>query len=304
MRICWSSSTSAQYNLALEEWCLDRFAHDGPILLFYVDEPALIVGKNQNPWREAATGWARKHHIRIARRVSGGGTVYHDTGNLNFTLVVSRASYDQAEIFDRSRAALHSLGIAAELRDGNSLFAFGNKVSGTAFCYRGAAALHHGTVLVHSDLAQLRRALVPALPELETRAIASRPASVANVSDYAPALTMDRVATAFALHLGGSSTREPMPPPRDSEFTRLLARHSSWEWCFGHSPTFRCVIETSSNKLVLQVEKGLITDAVNQWCHDREEADTALIGCRFDAASLSARASDPETAVYLKNLDF
>lgn len=304
MRVCWSSSTSIYYNLALEEWCVDGFNRQGPLLLFYVDGPALVVGKNQNPWREAATGWARRSGVSVARRISGGGTVYHDAGNLNFTLIVPRAGYKKGAIFEQSIAALRSLGIQAQLQDGNSLFVGDRKVSGTAFCFRGAAAMHHGTVLVNADLAQLRRSMKPALPEIETRAIASRPASVANITDFAPALTMEQIATAFAKHLAGTTVCDSMERPADPAFTALLKRHSSWEWRFGYTPAFQWKIESATNTLSLKIEKGLVVEAVNEWCRDRVEPDVEVIGCRFDSSELAARVSDGETAAYLQAFDF
>lgn len=304
MRVCWSSSTSIYFNLALEEWLVDEFTRQGPLLLFYVDGPALVVGKNQNPWREAATGWARRNGVPVARRISGGGTVYHDSGNLNFSLIVPRASYKKNAVFEQSIAALRSLGLAAELQDGNSLFVGGKKVSGTAFCFRGAAAMHHGTVLVHAELDKLRTSMKPALPEIETRAIASRPASVANLTDFAPALTLDQVATAFATHLAGTSTRDPIERPSNPAFATLLERHSSWDWCFGYTPGFQWKVESATNVLSLKIEKGFVVEATNEWCRDRVESDTQVIGCRFDASDLAAHISDGETAAYLQHYDF
>lgn len=304
MRVCWSASTSIYYNLALEEWCVDEFNRQGPLLLFYVDGPALVVGKNQNPWREAATGWARRTGVPVARRISGGGTVFHDPGNLNFSLIVPRADYKKDAVFEQTIAALRSLGADVALQDGNSLFIGDKKVSGTAFCFRGQAAMHHGTVLIDADLAQLRASMKPALPEIATRAIASRPASVANITDFVPTLTIDQIATALAKHLAGLTTRDLIERPTDPKFDALLQRHASWEWCFGYTPTFQWKIESATNTLSLKVEKGHVVEAINEWCRDRIEPDPQILGCPFDPTHLATHISDSETAAYLRNYDF
>lgn len=253
MRVLWSTSRDVHANLAAEEAMLDRFAVDGPALFFYVNTPAIVVGKNQNPWREAATGWARREGVPFARRVSGGGTVWHDEGNLNFSLLVSRKEYDQTSVFNQTRAALKDLGVETFLRDGNSLVVEGRKISGTAFCFRGAAVLHHGTVLIRSDLDRLRRAMASALPDVETRAIASRPASVLNVAERVQELTPERVARALARRL--AKVEEWTEWTWVDEEGRTV-RHREWAWVFGHSPAFSWAPEPNGPRFV--VERGWV----------------------------------------------
>lgn len=253
MRVLWSTSRDVHANLAAEEWMLDRFAVDGPTLFFYVNKPAIVVGKNQNPWREAATGWARREGVPLARRVSGGGTVWHDEGNLNFSLIVSRKEYEQSRVFNQTRAALAELGVETFLRDGNSLVVEDRKVSGTAFCFRGPAVLHHGTLLIRSDLDRLRRAMVPALPDVETRAIASRPASVMLLAERLVKLTPEIAARALARRFSGIE--------RWTEWTWVdeegrSIRHRDWAWVFGYTPSFSWVPEPDGPRFT--VERGWV----------------------------------------------
>lgn len=296
MRVLWSSSTSVHHNLALEEWWLDHFVEQGPVLLFYVNAPALVLGKNQNPWREAATGWARREGVAIARRVSGGGTVYHDEGDLNFTLILPRAAYEQNSVFEKTLSALCDLGLPATLFGGNSIVASGKKVSGTAFCFRGAAALHHGTLLVHSNLHRLRCAMVPALPDVITRAIASKPASVANANEFVPNLTLERAATALAQHLAGSAAWSVYAAPQDRAFNELRARHEEWDWVFGHTPAFEWTIKTPESSLTLHVQKGLVDQTV---ATGKPLVSPSLSGCRFSMAELdNALVATPWRAAF------
>ncbi|HMP76074.1 MAG TPA: hypothetical protein PKE12_07255 [Kiritimatiellia bacterium] len=304
MQVRWSTARDIHHNLALEEWWVDHFDARGPVLLFHVSDPALVVGKNQNPWREAATGWARREGVPVGRRISGGGTVFHDAGNLNFTLIQSRNDYEQGAVFARCLAALRALGLEAGLLGGNSLAVHGKKISGTAFCFRGSAALHHGTMLVNADLDRLRRAMIPALPDIQTRAIPSKPASVANAALLADGIDMERVARSLAGYLAGRHDWDALETPSDDDFAELLARHQSWAWTFGHTPVFEWALESASATLRLHVEKGMVAGAVCAWCRDREESIDALIGCPFEADALSRRLAGTEWPALLAARDF
>lgn len=260
---------------------MDHFAERGPALLFYVNTPSLVVGKNQNPWREAATDWLRERGVPIGRRISGGGTVYHDEGNLNFALIVPRASYRKSEIFEKTLAALRALGLpVALMADNNSIALSGKKISGTAFCFRGQAAMHHGTILVHSQLELLRRALVPAISDVETRAIASNRTSVANVYESAPHLTVEAVAGSLAQHLAGARAWEVAVEPDDDLFRTLAARHREWDWVFGHTPVFTWRLNAHGDIQRITVERGVIVRAEPETAQARR-----WIGSRFDVAS-------------------
>lgn len=286
MRALWSSSRDVYANLALEESLLDDFGRDGPTLLFYVNDPAVVIGKNQNPWRECDVAWMRRAGVPLGRRVSGGGAVYHDPGNLNYALVLPRHGYAQGEIFRRIVAALLSLGIASREGAGHGLFAGDRKFSGNAFCFRGDAVLHHGTVLVNADLARLQSAVGRALPGIETRAIPSRPARVVNLADLKPGLQMGQVVDALRAEFAPeSSGLDPAPPVTAAR----VAHHASWVWAWGHTPGFSFTIETAEGALRLQAERGLVTTATVTWCRDRVESLPALHGCPFDSRLLAAR---------------
>lgn len=235
-----------------------------------------MVGKNQNPWREAAIGWARREGVPLARRVSGGGTVYHDGGNLNYSLIVSRAGYRQAEVFARTCAALADVGVGARLSAGHSLVAEDKKVSGTAFCFRGAAAMHHGTMLVRADLERLRRALNPSIPEIETRAIPSRPASVRNLADLRPGLTLNDVARALADRLAGGAEIRPYAGPSDASFESRIALHRSRDWVMCYTPSFAWPLCCGR----MEVERGRVAQITGP------DAPDSLVGQPFDREHL------------------
>lgn len=259
MRVLWSTYRNVFVNLAAEEWWLDHFEALGPALIFCVNKPAIVVGKNQIPWQEANTAWAQKEEVPLARRVSGGGTVWHDEGNLNFSLILPRAAYSSEKVFRQTLDALRTLGVEATLANGNSLHVGGKKISGTAFCYRGNAVLHHATLLIRSDLDRLRDAMRPSLIGLETRAIASRPAPVMNLTDVLPSTSLEDAARALARSLAGTDTWETYDPlaPKNADFELLVRRRMHFSWVYGLSPSFSWQPDPSGPRLI--VERSIVT---------------------------------------------
>ena len=300
MRVIASASTSVHDNLAWEEWLLGRFDEDGPVLFFCINDPAVVVGKNQNPWRECDPATIRREGVALARRISGGGTVYHDPGNLNYSLILPRNGYHSDAIFQQVIHALRPLGLAAEIMPGNSLGVGGLKFSGNAFCYRPSAVLHHGTLLVKSDVERLHRYLQPALPDIESRAVASKPARVVNLSELCPSLSFADLQSALAREFSGSEqVSEEQPPMADEAWRTLRARHADWTWTHGYTPRFTWTLEADGYALTLSVEDGCVREALL----NRSDgiALPEFVGCRFSSAALSAIMSkDPRLAAWVQ----
>jgi len=269
MRIIRSSRWDPFWNLAVEEYLLDCVERYHRILFLWQSENAVVVGKNQNPWRECRIERVAAHNADIARRVTGGGAVYQDRGNLNFAYYCPRTEYREARPYAAVCAALSELGIHAQRMGKNSLHVQGKKISGNAFCFRRNSALHHGTLLVRADLQKLRAFLQPPDYRLSTRAIGSVPATVANLARFSPHLTVPEVESvltrAFARDAG---SREVTPTPASQlpadPIDRLYRKHRSWTWRFGQSPPFsielEAVFDWGSVVLALRVEQGYITD--------------------------------------------
>lgn len=271
MRLLRSESHDPHFNLALEDMLLDRGDEVAPLLLFYANNPCVVIGKNQVPWRECATGRMRAEGIPMARRISGGGTVFHDEGNLNYSFILPRDAYRQAEVFAEVLRALKSLGIDAQIGANNGLFVGERKFSGSAFCYRRQHVLHHGTLLVNTDLDALRTYCRSALPEIATKAISSKPASVLNLRDVRSDLSVDQLAGAIAEEAGASGE---IPVDRGS-VERRAAELRSWDFLWGHTPRFEIQIAGFR----LHVERGVIASSSLQ----------ELTGIRFDRERLDRR---------------
>ncbi|RMD48075.1 MAG: lipoate--protein ligase family protein, partial [Candidatus Thermofonsia bacterium] len=192
--------TDPKVNLALEEHLLRNVAVDVPLLLLYVNAPSVIIGRNQNVVEEVDPFFVREQGIQVVRRLSGGGAVYHDLGNLNFSFIVpgQRDLHNYARFLEPVIGVLRELGLQAELRDKSAIFANGKKVSGNAQFSARQRMLSHGTLLFRSNLDHLRRAIRPRPLTVQSRAVQSRRAHVANIYDLLPQ-KMDMAA--FRQHL-------------------------------------------------------------------------------------------------------
>lgn len=248
MRLILSSSADVYENLAAEEALLDA-APPEPVVFIYINDPAIVLGKNQNPWRECAVSRLKALGVKLARRISGGGTVYHDRGNLNIACILPREHYRRDEVLRLYLDGLARAGVAVEITGGTSLAVNGRKVSGNAFCFRRDHVLHHGTLLWEADLERLRAALVPDLPDVETRAVASNPMPVVNLSDLLPGHMMETLRDAMVAALAaawGPTVRDGTMPELGDRVTKL----KSWEWIYGATPDFSVG--------AVQVHRGLV----------------------------------------------
>lgn len=245
MRVLRSRSRDVFENLAAEEALLEDTALEVPCVFIYRNDSAVVLGKNQNPWKECAVSRLEAMGVALARRVTGGGTVFHDAGNLNIACILSRNLYRRDEVLSAWAAGLSRLGIRAGIEGTTSLAVGGRKVSGNAFCYRRDRVLHHGTLLWDSDLELLRDALVPELPGISTRAVASLPMPVVNLSTLLPGRTLDDVEASVLAGLSnywGSRASEGSVLEAGPDHQQRIERLRSWAWRFGTTPDFHVAL--------------------------------------------------------------
>lgn len=256
MLIVESHSLNIYRNLAIEEYLMEYSTE--PVFFLWRSGGAVVMGKNQNPWRECQLARMREDGVPLARRISGGGTVYHDEGNLNYCIIVDRTQYREQQAYGLVLQALERLGVRAEKTGKSNLTVNGLKFSGTAFCFRKGRALHHGTLLLNTNLEQLARYLGSSLQSIETHAIRSVPAKVANLKlDINPlsAALIDEFKTLY-------STGTPPQKCSDNSLQHarlepLLAKQTSPDWIYGATPKFSLKTQT----LHLEVAKGIVVSA-------------------------------------------
>ena len=258
MRLIRSASLSPACNLALEE-SLYRGAPEGVTLILYRNLPCVICGRNQNPWQEADTLWCRENGIPVFRRLSGGGAVFHDTGNVNYAFVVPRADYEPDRFVGVAVDALRSLGVPAAIEGQHSIWAAGRKLSGSAFALSGKRALLHGCILAETNLEVLSRALRrrPGI-EYEGPSVASVPAPVANTAALSPQATADAVEVALV----ASAERcfgEAVQCSWEAELEPLETRYASREWRWEHTSPFKAMRRLPDGSCIfLQVQAGRV----------------------------------------------
>lgn len=261
-----ATGTDPYENLALEEVLLDQCASDTVILYLWQNDHTVVIGRNQNPWAECRTSLLQEEGGRLARRLSGGGAVYHDLGNLNFTFLCREESYDLQKQLSVIQKAVGLAGIQAEFSGRNDLLADGRKFSGNAFYHSQGKAYHHGTLLIHTDTDKMGRYLSPPKAKLESKGIASVRSRVVNLQTLSPTLTCDLMKTymvqAFQEVYGGIAARLSLTDG-DTQKAALLQKHyGSQDWLFGKPMPFSCTLEGhfSFGNLQLQlfVEGGVI----------------------------------------------
>ena len=233
-------------NLALEEYCVRNLDTSEPYLLFYVNDPSIIIGKHQNTLEEINLPYVREHAIRVVRRISGGGAVYHDHGNLNFSFITRFAQGQMLRFEEFTRPvirALAELGVEAHLGGRNDITVNGRKISGNAQFTTVHSMFSHGTLLFDSQLDQVNEALNVKTDKIASKGVKSVRSRVANISEF---LSQPLAMEPFREHLIRSIFEglEPVPVYRlgreEWEQVHHLADtvYRTWDWNYGMSPKF------------------------------------------------------------------
>ena len=286
-------------NLSLEEHLLHTVAPGEIILYLWQNRHTVVIGRNQNAWKEVRVPDLEKDGGHLVRRLSGGGAVYHDLGNLNFTFLVSQADYDVARQTEVILQAVRSFGIQAERTGRNDITVDGRKFSGNAFYKSGENAYHHGTLLVQVDMDNLALYLNVPQQKLDSKGVSSVRARVVNLTELCPSLTIDALKKALVKALGEvyGAKPEELPPERVDEEAVQAGREkfSAWDWIYGHPIPFTWEGESrfpwGGIQLQFSVEAGRVKD-----CAIYSDAlDETLIqslpglfaGCEFNGLALS-----------------
>lgn len=224
-------------NQAIETYLLDMVDEDTEILYLWQNDKTAFIGKNQNAYTECKTEIIARDGGFIARRISGGGAVFHDAGNLNFTFVSAKQNYDKAKNFRIMTQAMRSLGFDAQLNGRNDVVIDGRKFSGNAF-YKGSnACFHHGTVLIRSDKTKMSSYLNVPTVKLKAKGVESVVSRVVNLSELDGSVTADTVADAlkgaFESYYGQRAQVLTMADFDGSRLDEIVRRYSDPDWIMG-----------------------------------------------------------------------
>ncbi|KAF9057549.1 hypothetical protein BJ165DRAFT_1334237 [Panaeolus papilionaceus] len=243
-----SNSFDPYFNLTLEDWLFRHAPQDSPLLMIYRDSPCVVIGRNQNPWTEVNFSALHDSKIPFIRRRSGGGTVYHDLGNSNFSIHLPRTSFDRHATGEIILRAVRSLGIDARLNDRNDLCVGERKIShipGSAYKIVNKRAYHHGTMLISSRLETLGDLLRPKKLNILTKGVESVRSPVSNLAQHAPHIThqafADAVVEAFRTTYGVTTNIRAVDQAEGTSVEYIqkgMTELQSWNWKFGQTPEF------------------------------------------------------------------
>ncbi|MDZ5713059.1 lipoate--protein ligase [Jeotgalibacillus haloalkalitolerans] len=312
--------TDPKINLAIEEYALKNLnVEEESYLLFYINKPSIIIGKNQNTIEEINTDYVEKNNIQVVRRLSGGGAVYHDLGNLNFSFITK----DDGESFHNFQKftepvvdALKQIGVPAELKGRNDLLVGERKISGNAQFSTKGRMFSHGTLMFDSEIDNVVSSLKVRKDKIESKGIKSIRSRVANISEFLEEkVTIEEFKQLILRHIFGSEEeiKEYVLTEEDWKKIHELSeqRYQQWEWNFGKSPKFNLQhshrFPVGSIDVRLDVEKGSIENCKIYGdffgVGDVSEVEQKLIGTRYERAEIDKALEDVDLKHYFGNVD-
>lgn len=293
-----AQGTDPHENLAAEKVLMDALQPGEAMLYLWQNLNTVVIGRNQNAWLECRTSLLEEEGGKLSRRLSGGGAVYHDLGNLNFTFLMCKEDYDLDKQVEVIKQACALSGILAEKSGRNDLLADGRKFSGNAFYQDKVHAYHHGTLMVDVDKDKLGRYLSPPQSKLLAKGVASVRSRVVNLKELCPSLTIEgmrqNMVLAFQDVYGLTATEFILEDAMKTQIHQLKDLYSSWDYLYGAplSFTFSCEEKFDWGYVGLQLDAkgGTILDVqINTDAMDWTLPDSivgALKGCRFDTDSM------------------
>lgn len=312
--------TDPRINLALEEYALRNFGENDDYLLFYINEPSIIIGRNQNTLEEINDDYVRKNGIHVVRRMSGGGAVYHDLGNLNFSFITEYKKENLNNFLKFNEPViqiLNQMGVPAEMSGRNDILANGRKISGNAQFSTGKRMFSHGTLLYCSDLDEVSNALNVKMSKIQSKGHKSVRSRVANIIEFID--DKSRSVSDFRQKIldGLYNQRDHFETYRLSEdeweaVHRLKdKKYGNWDWNFGKSPKFNIQrserFQAGEIDLRLHVENGHIENLTiygdffgQQPVHEIEEL---LTGVRYHPEDIQTTLQPVDTSQYFGKIE-
>lgn len=306
LRVLISESVDPWFNLAVEETIFSSMSPDQKVLFLWRNDNTVVIGRAQNPWKECNTRKMNSDGIKLARRHSGGGAVFHDMGNTNFTFMTGKPDYDKETSTKIIIEALKSLGLEVEASGRNDLIIHQEgeirKISGSAYREKADRGFHHGTLLLNVDFSRLSNYLNPDPKKLLAKGITSVRSRVANLNELLPGVTHDIICRAvkqeFFKHYDFKVEPEYISeknPPNINGFADRFKEQSSWEWNYGKALEFNHNFDERFTwggvEIQLIVKEGLIIDAKiysdSLYLDSLEALELGLVGRKYKREDIS-----------------
>ncbi|NKC68945.1 lipoate--protein ligase [Vagococcus fluvialis] len=317
--------TDPRINLAIETYLVQEMPLDEPILLFYINEPSIIIGRNQNTIEEINTEYVEKQGIHVVRRLSGGGAVYHDAGNLNFSFIMP----DDGESFRNFGKvtqpiidALHDMGVeGAELKGRNDLVIDDKKFSGNAMYSTNGRMFAHGTLMFDSDVNEVVNALKVRKDKIESKGIKSIRSRVTNIKPYLTDTHQNMSTKDFRqeilLKIFETNKLEDVNVYKltEKDWERINAisdkLYRNWDWNYGRSPEFDLVrrqrFAIGSIEAKMNVSEGEIKEIKLFGdffgLGEISDVEKVLTGVKYDKESIKAAVEEIDVKKYFGNIE-
>lgn len=306
-----NKSNKPDYNIALEEYCFKKLLHHDKVFILWINEPAIIVGKHQNTFEEINAEYVKEHGIHVIRRITGGGAVYHDLNNLNYTIISNEdkgVNFDFKTFSQPVIDTLNELGVTAEFTGRNDLVIDGKKICGNAQAYIKGRVMHHGCLLFDTDLSVLSKALEVPKDKIESKSTKSVRSVVDNILPNLPEkISVNEFSDKLLEHMKSKFPEMEeyhFSPDELAEIEQLRAsKFGTWEWNYGNSPKFN--IERQSRFAAGKIQ--VFADIQNSHIHqirfygtffgnnsDLSELENALTGVKYTSEAVREALSTLE----------
>lgn len=293
LRYFISESNNPHYNLAVEEFLTFSTKEEECILYLWQNEKTVVIGKNQNAYKECKVSKLEEDGGSLVRRLSGGGAVYHDLGNLNFTFCIRKNVYDLEKQLQVILDAVKACGISASLTGRNDITVDGKKFSGNAYYDSGEYAYNHGTIMIDVDSSKLSDYLTVSAEKLKSKGVDSVKSRVGNLRDYNPNLTIEQMKqtmiSAFEKTYGGKALSVELSREDETKIQKLQEKYESIEWKYGRnipfSNQFSKRFDWGEVQISLDIKEGVVhkikvyTDALDS--EFSVKLEQRLIGCLY-----------------------
>ncbi len=306
VRVLVSESVDPWFNLAVEEAIFSSMDPNQKVLFLWRNDNTVVIGRAQNPWKECNTRKMNEDNVKLARRNSGGGAVFHDLGNTNFTFMTGKPEYNKETSTQIIIEALKKLGLEVEASGRNDLVIHQDgeirKVSGSAYREKADRGFHHGTLLLNVDFSRLANYLNPDPKKLQAKGITSVRSRVANLSELLPGITHDIIGRAikkeFYEHYGEVVEPEYISEsnlPNIEGFAEKYAEQSSWDWNYGKALEFNHHFDERFTwggvEVQLVVKDGVIVEAKiysdSLYLASLEALEAGLINLRYEQGEIN-----------------
>ncbi|MEB6322359.1 lipoate--protein ligase [Staphylococcus xylosus] len=310
--------TDPTLNLAMEEYVLKNMPKDDSYFLFYINRPSIIIGKNQNTIEEVNQSYIDEQGIDVVRRISGGGAVYHDTGNLNFSFVTDddgNSFHNFQKFTEPIVEALKSLGVDAKLSGRNDIQVGEAKISGNAMVKVKDRMFSHGTLMLNSELDEVQNALKVNPAKIKSKGIKSVRSRVANISEFLDEpIDIDEFKEIILKSIFGETQVEEYKLT-DEDWRKIEKlsneKYRTWEWNYGRNPKYNFEREEKFEKgfvqIKLDVKKGRIEHAKIFGDFfgegDITELENALEGTMHEFDSIEEALSNYDIYHYFGDID-